>query len=42
MTKTLNVLVVAGHSMGGYIALALAEYYPDRLSGISFGCFAFF
>jgi 3-oxoadipate enol-lactonase len=26
---------VAGHSMGGYITLAMAEYYPDRLSGIA-------
>lgn len=26
---------IAGHSMGGYIALALAEYYPDRLSGMA-------
>lgn len=26
---------IAGHSMGGYIALALAEYYPDRLSGLA-------
>lgn len=25
---------IAGHSMGGYIALALAEFYPDRLSGL--------
>ena len=26
---------IAGHSMGGYITLALAEYYPDRLSGMA-------
>lgn len=26
---------VAGHSMGGYIALALAEFYPDRISGLA-------
>jgi pimeloyl-ACP methyl ester carboxylesterase len=26
---------IAGHSMGGYIALALAEHYSDRLSGFA-------
>lgn len=26
--------VLIGHSMGGYIALALAERYPDRLRGL--------
>ena len=25
----------AGHSMGGYITLALAEYYPERLLGLA-------
>src|SRR4051794_11561291 len=26
--------VVAGMSMGGYVALALAETHPDRISGL--------
>ena len=26
--------VIAGHSMGGYIALAFARLYPDRLLGL--------
>lgn len=29
-------LTLAGHSMGGYIALALAEAYPERLAGLVF------
>ena len=33
--QNLECAIVAGHSMGGYIALALAEYYPDRLSGLA-------
>ncbi len=27
--------VVAGHSMGGYVALALAERHPDRVAGLA-------
>ncbi|MFI5196144.1 MAG: alpha/beta fold hydrolase [Chitinophagales bacterium] len=27
--------VIAGHSMGGYVALAFADRYPDRVSGLS-------
>ncbi|MEJ7666233.1 MAG: alpha/beta fold hydrolase [Hymenobacter sp.] len=27
-------VLVVGHSMGGYVALALAERYPDRLAGL--------
>jgi pimeloyl-ACP methyl ester carboxylesterase len=27
--------VVAGHSMGGYVALAFAALYPERLAGLS-------
>lgn len=27
--------VIAGHSMGGYIALAFAEQYPDKAAGVS-------
>ena len=27
-------VVLAGHSMGGYIALAFAQAYPDRLRGL--------
>ncbi|NMH27647.1 alpha/beta fold hydrolase [Flavobacterium silvaticum] len=26
---------IAGHSMGGYVALAFAEYYPEMVSGIA-------
>ncbi len=26
--------IIVGHSMGGYVALALARYYPQRLSGM--------
>lgn len=33
--RNLERACVAGHSMGGYIVLALAEYYPDRISGIA-------
>ena len=27
--------IIAGHSMGGYVALAFADKYPDRVSGLS-------
>ncbi len=27
--------VVGGHSMGGYVALALARYFPERLAGLA-------
>ena len=27
-------VLVVGHSMGGYVALALAERYPDRVAGL--------
>ena len=30
----LNQFTLAGHSMGGYIALAFAEKYPNRLNGL--------
>ena len=30
----INEFAVAGHSMGGYISLALAEMYPEKLSGL--------
>ena len=33
--QNLEYAYVAGHSLGGYIALALAEHYPDRLSGLA-------
>lgn len=33
-TEQINKLVITGHSMGGYIALAFAEKYPERLSGL--------
>jgi pimeloyl-ACP methyl ester carboxylesterase len=27
--------VIGGHSMGGYVALALARYFPERLAGLT-------
>jgi pimeloyl-ACP methyl ester carboxylesterase len=27
--------ILVGHSMGGYVSLAFAEHFPDRLSGLS-------
>ena len=33
--RNLERACVAGHSMGGYVALALADHYQDRLSGIA-------
>ena len=34
--------VMAGHSMGGYVALAFAELYPDNLRGLAlFHCTAY-
>lgn len=33
--QNLGCAFLAGHSMGGYIALALADHYPDRLSGLA-------
>ncbi len=27
--------IISGHSMGGYVALALAKYHPDRLLGLA-------
>jgi pimeloyl-ACP methyl ester carboxylesterase len=27
--------VIGGHSMGGYVALALARYFPERLAGLA-------
>lgn len=36
LLQTLDVkkAIVCGHSMGGYIALAFASQYPDRLAGL--------
>lgn len=31
---TISKAAICGHSMGGYIALAFAENYPERLSGL--------
>ncbi len=31
----LSSVYVAGHSMGGYVALAMAELYPERLAGLA-------
>jgi len=32
--EKINKSIVVGHSMGGYVALALAEKYPNKLEGI--------
>lgn len=32
--QTIRRAVVAGMSMGGYVALAFAEHYPERLAGL--------
>ena len=32
---TLEKFVLCGHSMGGYVSLAFAEKYPERLAGLS-------
>lgn len=36
LLKTLNVrkAIIAGHSLGGYVALAFAEIYPDSVLGL--------
>ncbi len=36
LLRSLNIgkAIVCGHSMGGYIALAFAEQFPDRLAGL--------
>jgi len=33
--QNLECACIAGHSMGGYIAISLAEHYSDRLSGFA-------
>ncbi|WP_080057017.1 alpha/beta fold hydrolase [Spirosoma aerolatum] len=33
-TAQVNQVVLVGHSMGGYIALALAEQHPDMIHGL--------
>ncbi|RYF63359.1 MAG: alpha/beta fold hydrolase, partial [Cytophagaceae bacterium] len=33
-SSEMGACVLIGHSMGGYIALAAAEKYPDRVKGI--------
>jgi pimeloyl-ACP methyl ester carboxylesterase len=32
----IDTCVLAGHSMGGYVSIAAAELYPERLSGLFF------
>ena len=34
-TLAIEKTVLAGHSMGGYIAIAFARYFPDRLSALA-------
>jgi len=34
--EQVDIAVVAGHSMGGYTAIAFADLYPERLQGLSF------
>src|SRR5215208_3562542 len=31
---SIHKVAVAGHSMGGYVALAFARLYPERISGL--------
>ena len=31
---------IAGHSMGGYVALAFARLYPERVNGLGVGLIA--
>ena len=33
--EEVDMAVIAGHSMGGYTAIAFAELYPERLKGLS-------
>lgn len=33
-TLAVKKILLAGHSMGGYVALALADLYPERLEGL--------
>lgn len=33
-----HTAVVAGHSMGGYVTLAFAKAFPDRLAGLAMVC----
>ena len=33
-TENIQRMVLIGHSMGGYISMAFAEKYPDKLSGL--------
>jgi pimeloyl-ACP methyl ester carboxylesterase len=33
-TLSIDRAIVCGHSMGGYVALAFAEKFPDKLSGL--------
>lgn len=34
-TEGIDKAVIAGHSMGGYVAFAFADKYPERVSGLS-------
>ncbi|HEY9178769.1 MAG TPA: alpha/beta hydrolase [Flavipsychrobacter sp.] len=33
--EQVNKVVLAGHSMGGYVALAFADLYPDAVKGLA-------
>jgi pimeloyl-ACP methyl ester carboxylesterase len=33
--EKISKIVIAGHSMGGYVALAFARRYPEKLAGLS-------
>jgi pimeloyl-ACP methyl ester carboxylesterase len=37
-TLEIHTAVMAGHSMGGYVTLAFAKAFPDRLAGLGMVC----
>lgn len=35
ITESIDEAIIAGHSMGGYVALAFAQHYPGKVAGLS-------